>query len=146
MTYGWSFLSALKCSDFRVGMWQPVTSTHYIIAYCVNISSIWNCKQNLSQQVFDSETRLTSLSLTLATRYSIPINKQAPCSPLFCRTVLPPALCWCRAALQQTLQDSCWAPQQPPRSIWRSEVPLSLFVLNWACPCIMGIQLSAWQS
>lgn len=146
MTYGWSFLSTLKCSAFRVGMWQPVTSAHYIIAFCVNILSTWNCKQNVSRQVFDSETRLTSLSLALAPRYLIPINKEALSSLLFCRTVFPPALCRSRASLQQTLRGSRWAPQQPPPSIWPSEVPLSLFVPNRACPHTMGIQLSACQS
>lgn len=145
MTYGWSFLSALKCSDFRVGMWQPVTSTHYIIVYCVNILSIWTANRIWAGRYLIQKAGKPP-SASLATRYSIPINKQAPSSPLFCRTVFPPALYQSRASLQQSLRGSRWAPQQPPPSIWPSEVPLSLFVPNRACPRTMGIQLSACQS
>lgn len=61
----WSAVtSGLECGS-------QLTSTRYKIAHCVNILSIWNCKQNLSRQVFDSETRLLPLSLTLTTRYSM---------------------------------------------------------------------------
>lgn len=74
---------------------------------CITVLCEHLIPMKLQTEFQQAETRLTSLSLPLATRSSTAINKQALSWPLFCSTVLPPALCHSNALLQILWASLC---------------------------------------
>lgn len=113
----WISLEAQWLQGWNVaGRYQP-TVCNSVLCECLTPMK----PQTASEQ---AEARLSSLSLTAATRASTPINKQALSRPLLCSTVLAPALCQSNALLLQTLRGSCWAPQQPPPTLQGAAEPL----------------------